>query len=142
MDKYELSRFIEAQDKCYLNVVAELKKGKKRTHWMWYIFPQIIGLGSSDYAKYYAFKSIDEARDYLRNETLKNRLFELIQILLDLEINDPKYIFEYPDYLKFHSSLTLFNYIEPKEELFNKALDKFYAGKKDDLTLKIIKKME
>ncbi len=138
MEAYNLNRFIKAQNDCFEIVYEELKNGRKETHWMWYIFPQIQGLGKSWTSVYYAIKDINEAKAYLENEILKERLLLLVDVLVNLEENDPLQIFGHPDETKFWSSMTLFNQADPEEPLFKKALDKFYNGKLDANTLGIL----
>ena len=134
----DLNRFIEAQELDYLVALNEIKNGKKRSHWIWYIFPQLAFLGNSSTAKYYGIKDLDEAKLYLENEYLKNHLIEISKELLkiDKRIED---IVNYPDDLKIKSSMTLFNYVDPSIEVFKKVLDKFYDGKKDEVTLEKIR---
>ena len=139
----ELDRFIKAQETDYDRALREIKNGRKQTCWMWYIFPQIIGLGSTPTAKEYAIKNMEEAIEYLRNDILKNRLVEISQALLELEGDNARQIMGYPDDLKLRSSMTLFKKAEESSEIkcdniFQKVLDKFYNGEDDNLTLKIL----
>lgn len=136
----DLNRFIEAQKEDYSRALEEVKCGMKRTHWMWYIFPQIIGLGRSSTAEYYAIKDLDEARAYLDDEVLGPRLREISSELLKLETNLPVLIFGSIDALKLNSSMTLFNYVSD-DDIFQRVIDKYYDGKKDELTLEILEKM-
>jgi uncharacterized protein (DUF1810 family) len=132
---FNLDRFVNAQDPVYSDVLAELRTGKKRTHWMWFVFPQIAGLGQSDMARKYAIGSADEAAAYLAHPVLGARLREcarLVAIHRDMEIGD---IFDGPDDLKFHSSMTLFADIAPDEAVFQQCLDQFFDGKADAGTL-------
>jgi uncharacterized protein (DUF1810 family) len=138
-DNYNLKKFIEAQRTDYANALSEIKRGKKQSHWMWYIFPQIQGLGFSSTSKYYAIKNIDEATEYLKNEILGNRLTEICITLLALETNDAHVIFGSPDDMKLRSSMTLFSEVKNASAVFQKVLDKFFDGKKDDRTLQILK---
>ena len=140
-----LDRFIKAQEGDYDRALKEIKNGRKQSCWMWYIFPQIIGLGSTSMAKEYAIKNIEEAIEYLNNDILKNRLVEISQALLDLEEDKDniREIMGYPDDLKLRSSMTLFKKAEESSEIkcdniFQKVLDKFYNGEDDNLTLKIL----
>ena len=125
-----LNRFIEAQKGIYSRVLDELKSYKKTSHWMWFIFPQIKGLGSSPMAIKYAIQDLDEAKEYLKHPELIKRLNECIQILLDNKNLDIKEVFGFPDYLKFNSSLTLFWYADNQNEnsIYKKAVDVFYNG--------------
>lgn len=147
---YDLNRFKNAQDQCYAQVLEELKSGKKNTHWMWFIFPQIAGLGSSAMAQKYAIANAAEAACYLEDALLSQRLVELTSILVkEVSGKTAEEIFGFPDYLKFHSSMTLFEYVVKAHKIFanNKdfvcfeaALRKYYDGKPDPLTLDILKK--
>ena len=136
-DTYNLQRFIEAHDNSYEIALLEIKNGRKRSHWMWYIFPQINGLGSSSTSNYYSIKSLDEAKAYLDNSILRNHLIEISEELykLDDSIYD---ILGYTDALKLNSCMTLFNYIDPSIDIFIKIIDKFYNGKKDQRTIDIL----
>jgi uncharacterized protein (DUF1810 family) len=126
MDSYDLQRFRTAQSHVYSQVLYELKDGHKRTHWMWFVFPQVEGLGESPMAIRYAIGSADEARAYLADPLLGTRIRECTRIL------------GYPDDLKFRSSMTLFAAVSG-EELFGAALEKFFGGKKDPRTLAFLK---
>lgn len=134
-----MQRFIEAQNQVFDKVVEELSHGFKETHWMWYIFPQITGLGQSTTAKYYELHNIDEINEYINNELLMQRLYTLCSILKK-QTNSAEEIFGYPDVLKFKSSMTLFDYYK-QNEIFNELLEKFYQGQRDEETIKIIKKL-
>lgn len=135
-----LDRFIKMQEKDYENALKEIKNGKKCTHWIWYIFPQLKGLGLSSTADYYGIEDINEAKEYLANEYLKNNLIEISQALLDLNSNNPTEILGYPDDLKVKSCMTLFYYADKSIEVFKKVIDKFYEGKFDSITIKLINK--
>ncbi len=137
---YDLQRYIDAHDKYYNIAKTELKNGKKQSHYMWFIFPQIQGLGFSKTSKYYAIKNIEEAKAYINNKILKAHMQELLQILLSLNTNDACNIFGEPDNTKLKSCLTLFKYAEPDNEIYSQLLDKFFDGQEDILTLKIINK--
>lgn len=134
-----LERFIEAQESDFAIALQEIKNGRKRSHWMWYIFPQLAGLGMTETSRYYAIKDIQEASDYLLDEKLGTRLTEICQALLDLDTNNPHQIFGSPDDLKLHSSMTLFDAIPATFPVFGRVLDKFYAGKRDTRTLELLK---
>lgn len=136
---YDLQRFHKAQIFDYPVALGEIKNGRKESHWMWYIFPQLKELGYSSTAKYYGLTK-DEAKAYLKDEILKSRLIEISQVLLELKSNDATEIFGYPDDLKLKSSMTLFSEIAPEIEVFNKVLEKFFSGKKDDKTLELLEK--
>ena len=132
-----LERFIDAQERDFQIALLEIKNGYKRTHWMWYIFPQLADLGYSATAKFYGIKNKDEAIAYLQNEYLKNNLIEISNALYELNDNI-KNILGYPDDLKLKSCMTLFNYVDPTIDIFNKIIDKFYNGEKDFNTIKIL----
>jgi uncharacterized protein (DUF1810 family) len=128
--KRPLSRFIEAQSNgVYEEALAEIKAGRKRSHWMWFIFPQLEGLGFSGTAQYYGIQGLDEAKEYLANATLGSRLREICATLLALPTNDPHKIFGSPDDLKLRSSMTLFALAAPGEKVFSEVIEKFYGGK-------------
>lgn len=139
-DKYNLERFIKAQDKCYDTVLNELRNGKKQTHWMWYIFPQIIGLGMSEISKYYAIRSINEAKEYMKNPILNKRMKEVCSLLLSLNTNDSEGIFGYVDSIKLKSSMTLFSETS-KESIFKDVLSKYFNSEKDINTTDILENM-
>jgi len=132
-----LERFIQAQDGNYTRALEEIRNGRKRTHWMWYIFPQIAGLGHSVLSIFYAIKDFDEAREYLAHPVLGKRLWEISKALLELDMNDPAEVFGSPDDLKLRSCMTLFDAVEP-ESVFDKVLLKFFDGGRDERTLKIL----
>jgi uncharacterized protein (DUF1810 family) len=135
---FNLDRFISAQENIYDHVVAELKTGKKRSHWMWFIFPQIDGLGKSSTAKFYALKSLEEARAYFNHPILGQRLLECTQLVLSIKNRTASQIFGFPDDLKLKSSMTLFSLISPSESEFNQVLVQFFDGEKDMRFIKII----
>ncbi len=136
--EYNLQRFVDAQERVVDAVTRELRDGAKRSHWMWFVFPQIKGLGRSSTAQHYAIGSLDEAKAYLEHPVLGKRLREWTQILLNLEGPSAEQIFGYPDYLKFRSSMTLFSRVPGAPDLFQRALDKYYGGKPDGATLRIL----
>ena len=135
--KYDLDRFIKAQDKLYDIAYSEIKNGRKESHWMWFIFPQIQGLGSSNLAVYYSIDSLGEAKEYMNHPLLGKRLIDISNELLkhDCSINT---ILGDIDSLKLNSSMTLFSLVS-EDKVFDKVIDKFYDGKKDDITLDIVK---
>ncbi len=135
-DPHELGRFVRAQVDDYERALAEIKAGRKRSHWMWYIFPQIDGLGFSATSRRYAIKSLDEARAYLDHPLLGPRLVECVEAALSVEGRSAQEIFGSPDYLKLRSSATLFAVVTPPGSVFARLLDKFYAGKHDEQTLR------
>jgi len=136
-----LNRYIEAQSYDYERALTEIKNGKKESHWMWYIFPQIKGLGFSATSKFYEIQSIDEAISYLDNEILGPRLIEISNELLKLKSNNPIEIFGEIDFLKLKSSMTLFSYIS-NNQIFNKVLEKYYNNELDINTINICKNLE
>ena len=137
--KNDLERFLKAQEKDYEQALNEIKNGRKTGHWIWYIFPQISGLGFSSTSKYYSIKDKNEAIEYLKNKTLKNRLIEICEALLSLESDDATYVMGYPDDLKLKSSMTLFDEVSDID-VFKKVLDKFYNGEKDEMTISLLNK--
>lgn len=132
---FNLDRFVNAQDPVYSDVLAELRTGKKRSHWMWFVFPQIAGLGQSEMARRYAISSTDEAAAYLAHPVLGPRLRECARLVSTHRDRDVADIFDGPDDLKFHSSMTLFNDVAPDEAVFQTCLDQFFDGKPDAATL-------
>ena len=130
-----LARFIEAQAPIYDQALRELRAGHKQSHWMWFVFPQIAGLGHSPMAQHYAIQNLAEARAYLTHPVLGPRLRESSQAVLALEGKDAHDIFSSPDDLKFRSSMTLFAHAAPDEALFRDLLEKYYGGEEDALTL-------
>ncbi|MHA7208825.1 DUF1810 domain-containing protein [Arthrobacter sp. MDT1-65] len=139
-DPYDLARFVEAQDAhgTYTQALAELQRGRKTGHWMWFVFPQIAGLGSSPTSVRYAISSLDEARAYLSHPVLGPRLMEGVHALLNLEGNDPVAVLGGIDARKLQSSLTLFNAAGPQEPWFKALLDRYYAGAEDEATTSIL----
>jgi len=133
-----LQRFLDAQKADYEIALSEIKDGKKRSHWMWYIFPQIHGLGFSEASKLYAIKSLDEAKEFLNHLVLGKRLIDISKALLDLSSNDAHAVFGSPDDIKLKSSMTLFASLSNTDPVFQSVLEKFFDGRKDDKTLKII----
>lgn len=138
MMKKELERFLTVQQTYYRVALDEIKSGQKRSHWMWFIFPQIEGLGRSETARYYAIKDLNEAKMYLENHTLGGNLIEISKALLDIESNDPTEVMGWPDNLKLRSSMTLFALAKPECEVFQKVLDKFFQGERDQKTIEIV----
>ena len=134
-DPHNLQRFLDAQHPIYGQVRDELQAGQKETHWMWFIFPQIKGLGSSATAQKYAIQGIDEAKAYLNHPLLGFRLRECTQLVNAASGRSIEEIFGHPDHLKFHSSMTLFAKASQAEKVFTTALDKYFNGKTDGRTL-------
>jgi uncharacterized protein (DUF1810 family) len=138
MKESTLKRFIDAQESSYAIALSEIKSGRKRSHWMWYIFPQIKGLGFSETSMYYAIKDIEEAEEFLRHPILGNRLIEISKELLKLESNNAHQILGSPDDIKLHSSMTLFSSVPGASPVFEDVLRKFFNGEKDNKTLQIL----
>jgi uncharacterized protein (DUF1810 family) len=134
-DRYNLGRFLDAQNPVYEQVLSELKAGRKRSHWMWFIFPQIRGLGSSSTAKDFAITSLAEAEAYLAHPVLGPRLRECARLLTLVEGRPIEQILGYPDNLKFRSSMTLFAQATSSNQVFMDALRKYFGGELDPLTL-------
>ena len=135
-----LQRFLDAQATDYQQALAEIKNGRKRSHWMWYIFPQIQGLGFSETSRYYAIQDAAEAAEYLKHPVLSKRLFEICQALLEQAGNDANRIFGSPDDVKLKSSMTLFAALPGANSVFQSVLDKFFGGTKDAKTLQLLSK--
>jgi len=134
----DLRRFHEAQEVDYPIALNEIKNGKKKNHWMWYIFPQIKGLGRSEMAQYYGINGIQEAKDYLNDSILGTRLVEISKALLEIDNDDAWAVMGSPDDIKLRSSMTLFAIADPAEKVFKEVLNKFYHGELDPVTLKLI----
>lgn len=136
---YDLDRFVKAQEKMYDIALNEIKNGKKNSHFMWYIFPQLKGLGYSDISNYYGISGLDEAKEYLEDEILGNRLYNITLELLKIDEDDPINIFGNVDALKLKSSMTLFDIVSD-DEIFYDVLKKYYGGKKDERTIALLGK--
>ena len=139
---YDLERFYKAQEYDYETALSEIRNGRKESHWMWYIFPQITGLGRSTTAEYYAIKSKEEAKGYIEDPVLGKRLIEISQALFQIESDDAEMVMGWPDNLKLRSCMTLFAEVAPEQPVFRNVLEKFYDGEMDGKTLDILKKME
>ena len=133
-----LDKYVRAQERDYSDALREIKSGRKRSHWIWYIFPQMDGLGFSPTAQYYGIRDLEQAKDYMAHPVLGPRLVEISQALLDLPSSDPGAVMGYPDDLKLCSSMTLFELAAPDEPVFGRVLDKFYGGRRDPLTLELL----
>ena len=138
-DPYDLARFVEAQQGVYPQALAEIRQGRKRTHWMWFIFPQIDGLGVSSTSRRYAIKGPDEARAYLDHRVLGPRLVECIEAVLDLQGRSATEIFGTPDDLKLRSCATLFGSILPPGSAFSRVLQKYFPEGPDGKTLELLR---
>ena len=138
-DPYDLKRFVDAQAGDYDRALAEIRDGRKRSHWMWYVFPQLSGLGTSPTAVYYAIKSIDEARAYLAHPHLGPRLIECAEAVLEVENKSAAEIFGSPDDLKLRSCATLFAQVSSPASVFERIIEKYYRGVMDENTLRLLK---
>ncbi len=137
-DIFNLERFIEAQEQSYQNALEEIRDGRKESHWMWYIFPQIKGLGNREFSIFYGLASLEEAEAYLLHPILGKRLVEICAVLLKSDETDAYTIFGFPDYLKLQSCLTLFSQIENSNEIIDQLLSKYFNSEYDEKTLGII----
>ena len=133
-----IDRFLEPQRTAYATAMEEVRNGRKVSHWMWYIFPQLRGLGQSTTAWYYGIEDLEEARAFLVHPVLGQRLREITRAALELPETDPMKIFGWPDNMKFRSCMTLFAQVS-KDDLFAQALDKFFGGQEDAMTLELMK---
>lgn len=136
----ELKRFLDAQNQVYLKALSEIKEGKKNAHWMWYIFPQIKGLGYSDTAKFYGISDLQEAASYLAHPILGKHLIEISSAVLQLDGKTASEIFGTPDNLKLRSCMTLFANVQNTDPVFAKVLDKYFNGLQDESTLQLLLK--
>jgi uncharacterized protein (DUF1810 family) len=133
-----LKRFTDAQENSYAVAFSQIQQGKKKSHWMWFIFPQIAGLGFSETSRYYAIKDLQEAAGFLKHPVLGPRLINISRELLKLKSNDAHQVFGSPDDLKLQSSMTLFSSLQDADRVFQLVLEKFFKGVKDNKTLHII----
>lgn len=136
---YDLTRFIQVQQQDYPFALDEIKKGRKKSHWIWYIFPQLKGLGHSAMSEYYGIQDLEEAKAYLADPVLKAHLVEICSALLELDTNDAVAVMGRPDDKKLKSSMTLFDAASGHQEIFGKVLEKYYQGKRDGRTLQMLK---
>ena len=134
----ELDKFVSAQARDYETALAEIRSGRKRSHWMWYIFPQLQGLGFSPTAQYYGIRDLEQAMDYMAHPVLGPRLVEISMSLLGLESSNPSAVMGYPDDLKLCSCMTLFELAAPEEPVFGRVLEKYYGGRRDRMTLNLL----
>lgn len=137
-DPHDLSRFLRAQEGVYATALAEIRRGRKRTHWMWYIFPQYVGLGFSATSMRYAIKSVAEAKDYLDHAVLGPRLIECAEAAVAVDARSAREIFGSPDDLKLRSSATLFAVVSPGGSVFERLLEKYFNGERDASTLALL----
>ena len=139
MDEFNLERFLEAQIFTYEAAMNELSQGKKTGHWIWYIFPQIEGLGSTDMTKLFSIKSTQEASAYLKHPILGKRLVESCEILLNLDATSISEVMGFPDDLKLRSSMTLFESVSKPNSIFRKVLIRYFDDELDETSIKLIK---
>jgi uncharacterized protein (DUF1810 family) len=137
-DPYDLNRFANAQESSYAAALSELRAGRKRTHWMWFVFPQIAGLGHSSMSEHYAIRSEGEARAYLAHPLLGARLIECAEAVLSVEGKSATEIMGSPDDMKLKSCATLFAYVSPAGSVFQTILDQYYSSEADPLTLRLL----
>lgn len=138
-DAHNLQRFVDAQQPVFAHVLAELEAGKKRSHWMWFVFPQIRGLGRSDMAQRYAISSLDEARAYLQHPLLGSRLEQCALLIAPQVARTARQIFSSPDDMKLQSSMTLFTLAAPDRTIFQAVLNTFFDGELDEMTVKRVR---
>jgi uncharacterized protein (DUF1810 family) len=137
--RYDLARFVTAQEHDYPHALAEIRRGRKDSHWMWYVFPQFDGLGTSTTSRYFAIKSVDEAKAYLAHPVLGRRLLECVDAVLQVDGRSARDIFGSPDDLKLRSSATLFAAISPDGSPFHKLIEKYFDGRTDARTLQLLR---
>jgi uncharacterized protein (DUF1810 family) len=137
-DPHELNRFLQAQERSYARALSEIKNGRKTSHWMWYVFPQFLGLGQSEMSRRYAIQSVAEARAYLEHPILGQRLRECCEAALAVEGRSAHQIFGSPDDFKLKSCATLFAHTSPAGSVFHRVLDKYFEGSPDDRTLRLM----
>lgn len=141
----DLQKFIDAQDsgygfgETYATALSEMKQGYKVSHWIWYVFPQIQGLGLSGTTAFFSIRNLAEAEDYYAHPVLGARLIEICEVLLNIKSDDPMSVFGYPDAFKVRSCMTLFKHAAPKQSVFQSVLDKFFRGAEDEKTLKMLR---
>lgn len=138
MDTYTLKRFLDAQNQVYLKALSEIRNGKKETHWMWFIFPQLKGLGQSETARFYAIAHLQEAADYLKHPVLGKHLIEISEALLELKEQSAVDLFGPLDAAKLRSSMTLFASVAPSHPVFTAVLKQYFNNEQDELTLQLI----
>ena len=138
--RMDLKRFVSAQSRDYETALAEIRAGRKASHWMWYIFPQVEGLGYSATAQYYALPDLAAAEEYYRHPVLGAHLIEISNALLELDSDNATQVLGYPDDLKLRSSMTLFMLAVPDEPVFRRVLEKYYHGEPDERTVEIVKR--
>ena len=138
VDPFHLDRFVEAQSRSHVTVLAELGRGRKRSHWMWFVFPQLKGLGRSSTSEFYGIQGLEEARAYLAHPILGPRLRECAGLVNRVDGRTAEQIFGFPDWTKFRSSMTLFSLADPEEPAFRLALDRYFGGEADPEMLRLL----
>lgn len=139
MGKYDLSKFRKAHNDYYEVALSEIRNGRKETHWMWFIFPQLKGLGNSVTAEYYGIHNLEEAREFLEDEYLGGNLREISEVLLTLNTNNPREVFPHPDHMKLRSSMTLFMVASEEENsVYERVIEKYFAALPDKWTLELL----
>lgn len=139
--KYNLTRFLDAQNQVYLNALDEIRRGRKQSHWMWFVFPQLKGLGHSTTSEFYGITDLDEAESYLAHPVLGKHLVEISGQLLKIEGKTASEIFGSPDDMKLRSSMTLFSTAGNTHPVFKQVLEKYFSGIPDELTMKLLNKL-
>ena len=139
-DENDLNRFVAPNERDFAEALSEIKAGRKRSHWIWYIVPQIQGLGVSSTSMYYGIRDLEEARAFLAHPVLGKNLREITEALLELDTDDADAVMGWPDNMKLRSSMTLFELADPGEDIFGRVLDKFYGGERDDRTVSILER--
>jgi uncharacterized protein (DUF1810 family) len=138
-DPFDLDRFVRAQEADYERARAEIKSGRKRSHWMWYVFPQFAGLGQSAMSQRYAINTLAEARAYLAHPVLGARLTEIAEAVLNVQGRTAHEMFGSPDDLKLQSASTLFALVSPDDSVFHRIIDKYFDGRRDDRTIELVR---
>ena len=141
-DRYDLVRFVDAQQGLYETAIAEIRAGRKRSHWMWYVFPQVVGLGSSATAQHYGIRDAEEARAYLAHPVLGQRLIECAEAICSVTGRSAREILGTPDDLKLRSCATLFAQVSPPGSVFDRVLRRYYDGQPDQATLALLRPLE
>jgi uncharacterized protein (DUF1810 family) len=141
-DRYDLARFVDAQQGVYETAIAEIRAGRKRSHWMWYVFPQVLGLGSSAMAQHYGIRDEEEARAYLAHPVLGQRLIECAEAICSVTGRSAREILGTPDDLKLRSCATLFAQVSPPGSVFDRVLRRYYDGQPDQATLALLRPQE
>lgn len=138
-DTFKLTRFLDAQNQVYLKALGEIQQGQKQSHWMWFIFPQLKGLGTSDAANYYGIRNLAEAKAYLQHPVLGKHLRQITTALLALEGKTAFEVFGSPDDMKLRSCMTLFSLALDTEDIFQQVLDRYFGGEPDNKTISLLR---